>query len=326
MRRSALIGREAELEELSRAVAKNRIVTMTGAPGVGKTALATAFAESRPSVLCALFGVTGADATCREIARALGLSSSATGIGGGHRRAHRTRPRESREDSRGARRRRPRVRRADQAPSDLAARCSRGPVPGRRANEGGAPRGATRRAGSARGPTGPRPDLGSHRARRRGPPLRALRSRGSTGLPSHGDHGSTRRGDRTRARGLAARDRAVCVARRSPRRARIAQMLAERLDALDTSSTATGGRTLRGAFALSWDRARRGRRARARGVRRLPSQLRPRCGDGRHGTATSRDGRGARAPRVLPRTRVRATGAPWRSSVRAPGQRSRLRG
>jgi predicted ATPase len=76
--RSVLIGREAELEELSRAIAKNRIVTMTGAPGVGKTALATTLAESRPSVHCALFGITGPDATCREIARAFGLSSSAT--------------------------------------------------------------------------------------------------------------------------------------------------------------------------------------------------------------------------------------------------------
>jgi predicted ATPase len=76
--RSGLIGREAELEELSRAVARSRLVSMTGTPGVGKTALAAAFAASRPSVRCALLGIASAEDTCRALAHAAGLPPSAT--------------------------------------------------------------------------------------------------------------------------------------------------------------------------------------------------------------------------------------------------------
>jgi predicted ATPase len=72
------VGRDAELDALMRAVAKNRVVSMTGAPGVGKSALAAAFASARPAVLCALDGVDDADAVCREIARALGVPHAAT--------------------------------------------------------------------------------------------------------------------------------------------------------------------------------------------------------------------------------------------------------
>ena len=76
--RSGLIGREAELEELARAVAKHRLVSMTGTPGVGKTALAAAFADSRPAVRCALLGIASADDTCRALAHSLALPHSAS--------------------------------------------------------------------------------------------------------------------------------------------------------------------------------------------------------------------------------------------------------
>ena len=73
-----LIGREAELEELAHAVAKNRLVSMTGTPGAGKSALAAAFAESRPSVRCLLLGIASADETCRALAQTLGLPHAAS--------------------------------------------------------------------------------------------------------------------------------------------------------------------------------------------------------------------------------------------------------
>jgi predicted ATPase len=72
--RSDLVGREAELQELARTVAKHRLVSMTGTAGVGKSALAAAFADTRLSVRCVLRGVTSADDTCRALAGALGLA------------------------------------------------------------------------------------------------------------------------------------------------------------------------------------------------------------------------------------------------------------
>lgn len=77
MSRGALIGRDADLEGLTRALAKNRVVSMTGAPGVGKSAVASAIAEMRAAVYCGLQGATSADSVCRELARALGLPHSA---------------------------------------------------------------------------------------------------------------------------------------------------------------------------------------------------------------------------------------------------------
>lgn len=69
----APIGRDSELDALALAMAKNRVVSLTGAPGVGKSALAAAFAARHRSVYCHLHGVSNADGACRELARSLGL-------------------------------------------------------------------------------------------------------------------------------------------------------------------------------------------------------------------------------------------------------------
>jgi predicted ATPase len=251
--RSALIGRETELEELTRAIAKNRVVSMTGAPGVGKTALAAALSESRPSVHCALFGVSGADATCREIARALGLSSSATATAAdisqrvGRAIAGRGKILVVLDDA------------------DLACRSLVKLLPGwvRDAPAARFLVAARTRVALA---TAQRIELGPLET----PPAReqtlsAIERSGAVRLFVR-CAGAVRPGYRLTAataphvaaivRSLAGSPLAIelCASRVVVLGEReIAEMLAERLDSLDTSSSATGRRTLRGAFALSWD-------------------------------------------------------------------------
>ncbi len=246
-----LVGRETELEALTRAVSKSRLVSMTGAPGAGKTALAAAFAASRGAVWCALAGVEGADAVCRELTRALGLPESASSsakdaadrirrvLGGRGKvivvlddadlaRAALTKlvPAWLR-DVPGARfvvsaRGRiavPGAQRFDLGPLDVPARREQ------TADEVGrssAVRLFVRAAASAR--TG-------YRLTQANAPHVAEIVRTLGGMPL--------------AIELCA-PRVVVLGERE-----IAEMLAERLDALDAG--AKGGRTLRGAFALSWD-------------------------------------------------------------------------
>ena len=45
--RSSFVGRESELAELARRVTEHRLVTLVGAPGMGKTRLALRHAVSR---------------------------------------------------------------------------------------------------------------------------------------------------------------------------------------------------------------------------------------------------------------------------------------
>ena len=72
--RTDIIGREAELEALSRVVAAHAVVTVTGPPGVGKSALAARLAELRVgSIVCSLTTAESEGAICREVAAALAL-------------------------------------------------------------------------------------------------------------------------------------------------------------------------------------------------------------------------------------------------------------
>ena len=253
MGRSVLIGREAELEELTRAIAKNRIVTMTGAPGVGKTALATALAESRPSVHCALFGVTGADATCREIARALGLSTSATATAAdnaeriGRAVASRGKVLVVLDDAdlacRALAKLLPAWLRDVPAARFLIAARTRVPLPAAQRVELG-----PLDTPSARDQT--------LAAIERSGAVRLFVRCGAAIRPGYRLTAATAPHVASIVRALAGLPLAIelCASRVVVLGEReIAEMLAERLDSLDTTSTATGGRTLRGAFALSWD-------------------------------------------------------------------------
>jgi predicted ATPase len=251
--RNALVGREAELEELSRAVAKNRVVSMTGAPGVGKSALARALAASRPSLYCGLFGVAGPDATCREIARALGLSlpaaATATDVAEriGRVIASRGKLLVVLDDA------------------DLACRALAKLLPAWLRD---AP--AIRFVVAARTrvalPAAQRLELGPLEA----PPARETSMRaiegsaavrlfvrcGAAVRPGYRLTAATAPHVAAIVRALGGLPLAIelCASRVVVLGEReIAEMLAERLDSLDTSSTAAGGRTLRGAFALSWD-------------------------------------------------------------------------
>ncbi|MBX3189421.1 MAG: hypothetical protein KF819_20525 [Labilithrix sp.] len=69
-----LIERDDELDALTKELAKHPIVSVTGPPGVGKSALAAAIAGA---VLCPLAGASTRDAVCEAVARALGLPSAA---------------------------------------------------------------------------------------------------------------------------------------------------------------------------------------------------------------------------------------------------------
>ena len=216
---------------------------------------------------------------------------------------------------------------ARQAPSCLAPRRSCGPLPGRGANPDRPPCRAARRARTARASIHARPDSGGGRAVGGGPALRALRSCGSSWLPPDGEHRAPRRRDRPRARRLAARDRALRVARRGARRARdrraprrTARLTRHGLDDDGRSDLARGVRALVGS-------ARRGRRTRACGVRRLPRQLRPRRGDRGHTKQAPRDRGGTRAARaVVAPARVRTPRATGGAPVCAASKRSGLRG
>jgi predicted ATPase len=254
---SGLIGRDSELEELARAVAKNRLVSMTGAPGVGKTALAAAFAESRASVQCALFGAEGADATSRAIARALGLPQSATAsaaetaerIG----RAFASRGKilvvlDDADLARGALAKllpgwlrdapsaRFLVAARTRVALSTAQRFELGPleIPGAISGAREQDRDAVERCGAVRlfvrCAAAVRP---GYRLTAAATPHVAAIVRTLGGLPL--------------AIELCA-SRIVVLGERE-----IADMLAQRLDSLDAGSAAAGGRTLRGAFALSWD-------------------------------------------------------------------------
>lgn len=78
-----IVGRNAELDELDRLFRKARLVTVTGPPGIGKSALAAGYVagmrpdrKKSPAVLVSLTGATSLDAVCRELARALRLPAS----------------------------------------------------------------------------------------------------------------------------------------------------------------------------------------------------------------------------------------------------------
>jgi predicted ATPase len=251
--RSALIGREAELEELTRAIAKNRVVSMTGAPGSGKSALATALAGSRPSVLCALFGVSGADAACRAIAGALGLSSSATATTAdvsdrvGRAIAGRGKVLVVLDD-------------ADLACRSLAKLLTDWARDAPAARFLVAARTRVALTTAQRIELGPLETPGareqSHAAIERSAAVRLFVRCAGAVRPGYRLTPSTAPHVAAIVRSLAGSPLAIelCASRVVVLGEReIAAMLAERLDSLDTSSGATGRRTLRGAFALSWD-------------------------------------------------------------------------
>lgn len=73
-----LFGRETELDLLARLASAHPIVTVTGAPGIGKSALAAAFARARSSTatVCPLTSAETPEAICRELASSLGLPAT----------------------------------------------------------------------------------------------------------------------------------------------------------------------------------------------------------------------------------------------------------
>lgn len=73
-----LIGREAELEALAKVIASHRLVSVTGSPGIGKSALVRALAATRPSVMCSLEGAATVDASADTILEALGVACAPT--------------------------------------------------------------------------------------------------------------------------------------------------------------------------------------------------------------------------------------------------------
>jgi predicted ATPase/predicted negative regulator of RcsB-dependent stress response len=251
--RSGLIGREAELEELARAVGKNRLVSMTGTPGVGKTALAAAFADSRPSVCCALLGVATADDTCRAVAHALALphsasaSTSSTAERIGRAIASRGKILVLLDDA------------------DLARAALVQLLPAWLRDAPGA-----RFLVAARSriglPAAQRFELGPldvPSARERDPAaigrssaVRLFARCGAAVQPGYRLTNATAQDVATIVRTLSGLPLAIelCASRIAVLGEReMAHMLAERLDALDGGSAAAGGRTLRGAFTLSWD-------------------------------------------------------------------------
>ena len=80
LRSVGLIGRDPELEALAKVIAAHRLVSVTGSPGIGKSALVRALAASRPSVICSLEGATTVDASATAILEVLhvAVSPSAT--------------------------------------------------------------------------------------------------------------------------------------------------------------------------------------------------------------------------------------------------------
>lgn len=253
VRASAPIGREVELEELARVVGRNRVVSMTGAPGVGKTAVAAAFASTRASIYCSLHGVEGDDATCREIARALGLPNVATATTAettsrvGRAIASRGKTLMILDDADLARAALTRLVPAweAEAPSARfviaarsrvaitgAQRFDLGPleVPAANERDHGVIAASAAVRLFVRCASAVRPD---YRLSAESAPHVAAIVRTLAGLPL--------------AIELCA-SRVLVLGERE-----LATLLAERVDALDAGASAAGGRTLRGAFALSWD-------------------------------------------------------------------------
>ncbi len=76
MLREPLAFRETETAGLTRVLRTNRVVVLTGPPGIGKSALAHAFAAERPSVVCRLDSARSADDILQELARTLRLPMS----------------------------------------------------------------------------------------------------------------------------------------------------------------------------------------------------------------------------------------------------------
>src|SRR5205807_1769155 len=77
---TSFVGRESELDELRRLVGANRLVTLTGVGGVGKTRLAAELARDHLDIFehgvyfVSLVGVATAGLLASAIADALGLS------------------------------------------------------------------------------------------------------------------------------------------------------------------------------------------------------------------------------------------------------------
>ena len=73
---TSFVGREAELAEVTAAIDRHRLVTLTGPGGVGKTRVALRAVSDRPAAFCDLaFLVAGADehAVARVVAASLGM-------------------------------------------------------------------------------------------------------------------------------------------------------------------------------------------------------------------------------------------------------------
>ncbi len=76
-----LAGRTTELLALEREVNRHRLVTVTGEPGIGKSALVHEFAKTHSAPVVGLAEAKSADEIAREIGRALGLLPSPASIG-----------------------------------------------------------------------------------------------------------------------------------------------------------------------------------------------------------------------------------------------------
>jgi predicted ATPase len=249
----SLIGREAELVELARAVARDRLVSMTGTAGVGKSALAAAFADARPSVRCGLLGISSADDTCRALARALGLAcspsatTSSTAERIGQAIASRGKILVVLDDADLAR-----TALAKLLPSWLRdARAARFLVAAR------ARVGLSTAQRFELGPLEvPAPRERDHAAIERSSAVRLFVRCAAAVRPGYRLTEATAPDVAAIVRTLSGVPLAIelCASRVVVLGEReIAEILAERLDALDARSAAAGGRTLRGAFALSWE-------------------------------------------------------------------------
>jgi predicted ATPase len=73
---SSFLGRQSELARLRDVTAGARLVTLVGPAGIGKTRLATRFADlhAQDAHFCDLTEATDTNAVCAVVARALGVS------------------------------------------------------------------------------------------------------------------------------------------------------------------------------------------------------------------------------------------------------------
>lgn len=252
MSRGALVGREVELDALRRATARARVVTVTGAPGIGKTALVAALAEAVRATTCPLAGLEGSTATCREVARALGLSPPTGGDGEdvaariGRALASRTKPLLVIDD-------------ADLARSALAKLLPRW------LREAPSARFVVASRSRLALPSAQRFDLGPLEVPAAGVVTLDDVSRASAVRLFVRVASSARAGYRlsavtaphvatiVRALGGAPLAIELAAARVSTLgEVELAAAIADRIDAVDTRAARTGARSLRGAFALSW--------------------------------------------------------------------------